>query len=136
MSILIIFMILKKKSSGSTKFIAKLHLNTLYGYFGRKQDLLTTKVILNSKLPEYLLTNVIKSVIKINDKYSVILITKFSNDEVNDILKTVIRSNNLTPSYVAIASVKSNVAIASAITAYARIHMMQPRKREMVQKLE
>lgn len=41
---------IKKNSTGSTKFIAKLHLNTLYGYFGRKQDLITTKVVLNNQL--------------------------------------------------------------------------------------
>jgi hypothetical protein len=121
---------IKKNSTGSTKFIAKLHLNTLYGYFGRKQDLLTSKVILNSKFKEYLLKNVIKSFIKINDKYSVILITKYINPDVNDMLKTIIKTNNLAPSYVAIASVKSNVAIASAVTAYARIHMMKYKNSE------
>lgn len=113
---------IKKTSVGSTKFIAKLHLNTLYGCFGRKQDLLVTKVVRTSKLHEYFLTSVIKSVIKIDSEYSVILITKGINTEVNELLKSVIHSEHLSPLY---GSVKSNVAIASAVTSYARIHMMQ-----------
>jgi DNA polymerase type B, organellar and viral len=90
---------IKKTSTGSTKFIAKMHLNQLYGYFGRKQDILTTKVIRTNKLPEYFLTHIIKNVIKINSDYLAILISKDINLEVNNILKTVIRSENLSPYY-------------------------------------
>lgn len=42
------FYTVKKFSSGPERFIAKMHLNQLYGIFGRRKDTLQTKLILNS----------------------------------------------------------------------------------------
>jgi DNA polymerase type B, organellar and viral len=40
----------KKISKGAERYIAKLHLNTLYGYFGRSLDLLETLIVKNNSL--------------------------------------------------------------------------------------
>jgi hypothetical protein len=53
----IIFIILKKKNSqGATKFIAKMHLNQLYGIFGRKKELIQTINVHRKDLNKYLLS--------------------------------------------------------------------------------
>lgn len=37
---------IKKFAVGPLRFIAKMHLNTLYGYFGRKKTLIETKMFI------------------------------------------------------------------------------------------
>lgn len=112
---------LKKNSAGSTRFIAKMHLNQLYGIFGRKKDLIETVVINNKDLNNYLLTKIIRTIIDIGNDKSILLIK-------NNIPTKIIKELNLKTSNEISnknVDVKSNVAIASAITSYARIHMIQ-----------
>lgn len=110
-----------------------MHLNQLYGYFGRKQELLETLNVKNSDLPSIIKTKVVKTIIEINDEISTVLIIKNLDFDVLNELKT----NQLTNDNTLIikqnevkfkseySNVKSNVAIASAVTAYARIHMIK-----------
>lgn len=111
----------KKNSTGSLRYIAKLHLNMLYGIFGRKISLLETVNVKNEDIIDYAATHIIKGMIKINNDFSTLLLETNINHDLllglNSILKTNINNNY--------HFVKSNVAIASAITAYARIHMMK-----------
>jgi hypothetical protein len=94
----------KKNSIGAERFIAKMHLNTLYGYFGRSLNLLETIIVKNNKLNDFTLNHKIKNLYQINDDYSCVLTNKDFN------------VNNF---------IKSKVAIASAVTAYARIEMLK-----------
>jgi hypothetical protein len=114
------FYSLKMKSTGSERWISKLLLNCLYGTFGRKKELLDTINIYNQDLEKYLLTNIIKKIININDKISTLLIIKNIN---SDILENLNSSYSLEIKPFQ-STVKSNVAIASAITAYARMYML------------
>jgi hypothetical protein len=110
----------KRNSIGPSRFIAKMHLNTLYGIFGRRYDLLETRNIYKKDLENYIFRRAIKSIIPINDK--IITLLMHSNirydliKELNSELDIELRNQyNL---------VKANVAIASAVTSYARIHMI------------
>lgn len=106
----------------TTKSIAKLHLNTLYGIFGRKLNVL--KCIPASPSEEIDIVNKypVKSIVNVNEKLNIFLIhsnvdfqlIKDSNTELN--INMLVQPRQL---------IKSNVAIASAITAYARIEMMK-----------
>jgi hypothetical protein len=111
---------LKKNSNGPERFIAKMHLNQLYGYFGRKLDLLETININKEDLPFYLMTRIVKGIIKITPDICAVLVKNNINTntlaKLNLELSTEIKSLQYT--------VKSNVAIAAAVTAYARIHMI------------
>ena len=60
----------KKISKGASRFIAKMHLNQLYGIFGRKQDVIETVNIYNVDIEKYLLSRVVKTIIKINYEIS------------------------------------------------------------------
>jgi DNA polymerase type B, organellar and viral len=107
-------------AKGSERFIAKMHLNQLYGYFGRSLDLLNTLIIPSKDLNYYLVTRVVKKIIEINEDILVLVVSNNLNTDLikklNITLETEINSN--------FKNVKSNVAIASAVTAYARIHML------------
>lgn len=113
------FFNIKRTSVGAQKAIAKLHLNALYGYFGRRQDLIETVNVSNTSLPNYLSTRIVREILKINDQYSTLLLSANINHKVlrnlNMICESAIKSSN--------RIVMSNVAIA-AVTAYARIHMI------------
>src|SRR3984957_18419631 len=87
-----------------------MQLNQLYGILGRRKDLIQTLNVLTKDLSLYLISKVVKSVININVE--------------TDILKKLNTyfESNLTSVNV---EVKSNVAIAAAVTAYARIHMIK-----------
>jgi len=110
---------IKKNNFGTYRFIAKMHLNQLYGYFGRKIELLETINISLDELDYYVRTRIIKSMIQINDNTLTLLIYNNLDGEilsnVNENLPIKIKTNY--------AFVKSNVGIASAVTAYARMHM-------------
>jgi hypothetical protein len=111
----------KKVSKGAERFIAKMHLNQLYGYFGRSYGVINTINVNKKELNSILLLNLVKTFITLHDDLYVVLIE--GNIDVN-LLKSInidleIKTkNNLT-------SVNTNVSIASAITSYARIEMMQ-----------
>jgi len=110
----------KKNSVGPERFIAKMHLNQLYGVFGRKHDLLETRNIYMEDLNEFVCTRVIKAIIPINDK----IITLLMHKNIKDDLILELNSEldiKLSNHY---SLVKANVAISSAVTAYARIHMI------------
>jgi DNA polymerase type B, organellar and viral len=109
----------KQNSTGSARFIAKLHLNTLYGYFGRKLDLLETINVRNEDLYLHVSCRTIKNIYRINEEYSTIITSnniKNHLKDLNTLIVNEIESND--------RKVKANVAIASAVTAYARIHMI------------
>jgi DNA polymerase type B, organellar and viral len=113
---------IKKNSSGSERFIAKLSLNTLYGYFGRKLDLIETVNIHIDELEKYSVTRVIKNIMQIDDNYVTLLLNSNINTDIlsavnRDIGSLEFKSNHF-------SHIKSNVAIASAVTAYGRIHMI------------
>ena len=90
---------IKVNSKGVERFISKGLLNNLYGFFGRKYDILETISINNEHLESYLRDFNIKH-IETKDNYSTITYISDSNYHI-----------------------KANVAISSAITSYARIHM-------------
>ena len=56
-----------------------MHLNQLYGYFGRKQDLIETINIHNKDLIKYVSTRIIKNIIEINSEISTILVVNNSH---------------------------------------------------------
>ena len=107
-------------SRGAERFIAKMHLNQLYGYFGRKQELLETINIKTSDLHLYVATRIIKNIIEIDEKTTILLV--ISN--VNPIMLAQINENKFSSIESNQSSVKSNVGIASAVTAYARMTMV------------
>ena len=114
------FFNIKLNSTGAQKAIAKLHLNGLYGYFGRRQDLIETINVSNSSLSKYLASRIVKEMIKINDNYSTLLLSDNINHKVLMKLNMICESNIQATNKI----VMSNVAIAAAVTAYARIHMI------------
>jgi hypothetical protein len=114
------FYLQKKNSVGAERFIAKMHLNQLYGYFGRKLDLIETININNKDLPIYVATRIIKSMIEINDEITTLLLHSNIN---NDLISELNSTFDLNIKNV-FKKVKSNVAIASAVTSYARIVMI------------
>lgn len=110
----------KKNAIGSVRFIAKMHLNQLYGYFGRKLDLIETVNIFNKDLINYFSGRIVKSIIKINDEISTLLLhSNINHDIINELNSQLYL--NLKPNF---KLVKTNVSIAAAVTAYARIHML------------
>jgi hypothetical protein len=97
-----------------------MYLNQLYGYFGRKQDLIETINIFNKDLILYASYRIIKSIIKINDDISTLLLhCNINQDLINELNSKF--ELNLTSNF---NYIKTNVAIAAAVTAYARIHMI------------
>ena len=114
------FFNIKSNAVGAKKLIAKLHLNGLYGYFGRRQDLIETVNVSNTSLHNYLATRIIKEILKINDDYSTLLLSDNLNHKVLRNLNMICESNIKATNRI----VMSNVAVAAAVTAYARIHMI------------
>jgi len=99
--------------------MAKLQLNNLYGYFGRKQIGLTTLNVKNVELTNVLLTRVVKSLTPINDDYTTVLTYSNINYSMLEKLQNQFKSIGSDQHHI-----MSNVAIASAVTAYARIVMI------------
>ena len=114
------FFFQKSNSTGPQRFLAKMHLNQLYGIFGRKQDLLETVNIYKEDLVFYALTRVIKAVIPINDKIVALLMHKNINYELIKKLNSTLNMELNNYQYL----IKANVAIASAVTSYSRVHMI------------
>jgi len=99
--------------------MAKLQLNNLYGYFGRKQIGLITSNVKNDELLNVLSSRVVKSINPLNDDYSSILTYSNVNHDMLQSLNNEFQSIGTDTNYV-----MSNVAIAAAVTSYARIHMI------------
>jgi hypothetical protein len=114
---------LKKNSTGAERFIAKLHLNTLYGMFGRKLDILKTVSVSSEKESWNILNkHPVKSIITVSENLKLFLIYQNLDFDIINKLNTDLNVKYFDNSF---KIVKSNVAIASAITAYARIVMMK-----------
>ena len=114
---------LKLKSlKGSVDYsISKLIMNGQYGNFGRKPDMLNTIISNPSNTVNILCNNIVKNIINVNNDVSLFLTMSTSDPSITKHLHDINYNIN-TNSF---SRVKSNVAIASAITSYARIHMMQ-----------
>lgn len=110
----------KKNSIGPKRFIAKMHLNQLYGIFGRRHDLLETINIYKEDLEIYISSRIIKTIIPINNEIVALLKHKNINDDLIKELNSELDMQINNGHYL----VKANVAIASAVTSYARIHMI------------
>jgi|ERR1700730_10366583 len=106
LNILIISSIKKKYAVGIERFIAKMHLNQLYG---RRLDLIKTIKVLNKDIPYYAATSIIKTIIRINDKISTLLLHYNIN---NDLIKDLNMQLDLKLANK-FKLVKSNVAIAA-----------------------
>jgi len=91
----------------------------LYGYFGRKQTGLITNNIKNENLINLLSTRIVKTVQPINDEYTSVLSYSNVNDDLLDKLNNEFHTIGSDNFYV-----QSNVAIAAAVTSYARIAMI------------
>lgn len=102
---------LKKNSTGGTRFIAKMQLNQLYGVFGRKQELIKS---VNTKEIEKFAHFNIKTIIDSGAEWSTILIVD------RKLIDLTVATREEDKDY---RVVKSNVAIAAAVTANARIVM-------------
>ena len=111
---------IKKTSKGSTRFIAKMHLNQLYGIFGRKLNTIETINVYNNEIEKYLTSRVVKSVIKIDEEKSCLLLQTNIDTAILKRLNIFFESE-ITGKY---SIIKSNVAIAAAVTSYARTHMI------------
>lgn len=70
-----------------------MHLNQLYGYFGRKQELIETKNSYNVDLPKFISTRIIKSIIEINKDISTVLLTKNINHNMLSELNSCLEFN-------------------------------------------
>ena len=99
--------------------MAKLQLNNLYGYFGRKQIGLTTLNVKNTELDNILLSRVVKSLTPINNDYTTVLTYSNINYSMLEKLQNQFQGIGSDQHHI-----MSNVAIASAVTSYARIHMI------------
>ena len=109
---------IKKNSTGVERNLAKLQLNNLYGYFGRKQIGLTTRNIHNNDLHNVLSTRIINSITPINNDYTTVLTYSNINYDLLERLNSEFQSIGSDQHYI-----MSNVAIAAAVTSYARIIM-------------
>ena len=118
---------IKANSTGPLRFIAKLLLNSLYGIFGRKQELLRTIVVNNDNLDLYHSTYNVRSVMPIDEYRSTILIEGNISKQIANKLEM---SEEVFNSFE--YPVKANVAIASAITSYARIHMSHFKQNQFI----
>jgi hypothetical protein len=112
---------IKKFATGALRLIAKMHLNQLYGYFGRRKTLIETKNVYKKDLTQYYGSYTIFSEISINENISTLLMSSnLDYDLINEIKGST--GLDLMTSF---RNVKSHVGIAAAVTAYARIEMIE-----------
>lgn len=112
---------IKRISKGPQRLIAKMHLNQLYGYFGRRKTLIETKNVYKSELMKYYGSYTIFSEIKINESITTILMgMNLDYDLINEV-----KDDTNLDVITNFRKVKSNVAIAAAVTSYARIEMIK-----------
>lgn len=100
----------KKFSYGPERFIAKMHLNQLYGIFDRRNKLIQTINIYKKDLPKYLTTRIIKTIIDINSDIVTLLIKNYIN---------IIKQLNIyfDREYLSkFTNIKNNVVVATAVT--------------------
>jgi len=70
-----------------------MHLNALYGIFGRKHDLLETRNIYKKDLDAYTLTKVIKAIIPIIDEIVTLLMHSNIKDDLTQELNSELDIN-------------------------------------------
>ena len=83
--------------------------------------MIETKNILNKDLENYITKYSIFSIININDKISTLLMSSNLDYDLINELNNELKTDIVSP----LRKVQSNVAIASAVTSYARIEMMK-----------
>jgi hypothetical protein len=76
----------KKVSLGAERFIAKMHLNQLYGYFGRSYDVINTININSLELKKLLTHKLLKTFIKLANNLHVVLIEGNTSAKIVDTL--------------------------------------------------
>jgi len=108
------FYAITEKSVGAARFIAKMHLNQLYGFFGRSLKILETINVYNYDLPKYMSSRIIRSIIEINKEISTLLMDSNINHDILNELNANLE-HRIDPVF---QLVKSNVAIAAAVTSY------------------
>lgn len=114
---------LKKNSSGAVRFIAKMHLNQLYGYFGRKFTLIETVIVNTMDFFDISHKYAVKNWYTISpDKHIVLKHANMDHELFKDLNLQLNLDQPLDNDFK--IGVKSNVAIGSAVTSYARIHMI------------
>jgi LEA14-like dessication related protein len=90
-------------------------MNSLYGVFGRSNDLIETRNILKSELLTYSLSNIILNTIDISRyKYTILMLRNMDQELVEDLklkFNTILTNDE----------VKINNNVAAAVTGYARI---------------
>ena len=106
------------------RWMAKMHLNSLYGIFGRSCEMNETSIIRKDDIQKVFLTFCVKSMIDITKDYYLITYKTNVNPEIVKDLKVEFKNLSLDDGFES-KKVFNNVAIASAVTAYARMHMMQ-----------
>jgi len=111
---------LKAESVGAERFITKLLLNGLYGFFGRNPQTWIAEILPNDQATELLFTNPAYECFPLDDSHIFVLADSkpsnvFLNAQKISFLEWVKSNKRGTVN----SSVISNVAIASAITAYA-----------------
>ena len=118
---------IKKNSEGATRIIAKMHLNQLYGYFGRSLETIITINVTKTELKNIGLSHNVESVLKNHDDLYVVLLKGNLNHELLDDLNKIREDLDINYNMILnpTKNVKSNVAIAAAVTAYAQIEMMK-----------
>ena len=102
-----------------------MQLNQLYGIFGRKQESITTININKKDLSDYITTRIVKNIIEINDDIVTLLVSSNLNFDILKNLNYEFLDDKYNFTNVFTLDVKSNVAIASTVTSYARIFMME-----------
>jgi hypothetical protein len=112
--------LVKQNAKGAERWIAKQLLNCLYGVFGRKKDIHQTVNVHENDLKNYFDKYIVTSMIQLDNNMYTLIISNNVNKELLGQLNNIVSSEFTSDFKV----VKNNVAIASAITAYARIHMM------------
>lgn len=90
-------------------YICKILMNSLYGKFGMDDLFDTCVVVDNDNLEKVMSDSVVSDVIEIGDNF----IVKTERDKTSTMLDNATETHNV------------NIAIASAITSYARIYMSQ-----------
>ncbi len=114
------FYAIKSNSDGAQRWIAKMHLNSLYGIFGRKTEINVTELIKTKDLQKCYLTKIINRIVNVTPDFSLI---RYVNNVDHDIIKTL--QVNFEGLQHEETTVMNNVGISSAVAAYGRIHMMQ-----------
>jgi hypothetical protein len=98
-----------------------MHLNQIYGYFGRRKTLIETKNVFKKDLNQYYGSYTIFSEISINENISTLLMSSnLDYDIINEI-----KGRTDSELILNFRNIKSQVGIAAAITAYARIEMIE-----------